>query len=97
MLDHLDDLASDLSAVHGITDMGALPGPVFFKLAHRVAAYPGVMQHLVAGQSQGARVDPPPAAPQPAGDGREMVGGTRAELMAEPAFAGLLSFGTMSR
>ena len=59
MLDHLDDLASDFSAIHGIRDMLALPGPVFFSLAYRLSAYQGVMALRAAEQEQ----DDAPGAP----------------------------------
>lgn len=44
MLDHLDDLESDFSAIHRISDIYALDGPRFFKLAYRMSAYQGVMR-----------------------------------------------------
>lgn len=44
VLDYLDDIESDLSAVHGVADWRTLPGPRYFMLAARLAAYPGVMQ-----------------------------------------------------
>ena len=49
MRDHLADLASDFSAVHGIRDMLSLPGPVFFAFAYRLSAYQGVMAARVQG------------------------------------------------
>lgn len=43
VLDHLDDLESDLSRFHRVDDLHALDGPRFFRLAARVFAYGGVM------------------------------------------------------
>lgn len=48
VLDHLEDLESDFSAIHGIRDMYSLPGPQFFSLAMRMSAYRGVMAARVA-------------------------------------------------
>jgi hypothetical protein len=101
VLDHLDDLASDLSAIHGIRDLTELSGPAFFKLAHRAGSYQGVMRDVLTAEAQAAGGDtagpaqPAQTAPPP-GNGPRQVGGSRAELMAEPAFAGILSFGAMS-
>jgi hypothetical protein len=102
VLDHLDDLASDFSAVHGIRDMGELDGPAFFKLAYRMTAYRGVMRELAIAEQQDDEPRPaPPAAapapappPPPAGGGVNMVAPTRAALQSEPAFNGIFSFGT---
>lgn len=47
MLDHLDDLESDFSAVHGIDDIYDLPGPQFFAWAWRIPSYQGVMRTLI--------------------------------------------------
>ncbi len=44
--DHLDDIASDLSALHRIDDWRALDGPRFFTLALRLWAYPGMVRAL---------------------------------------------------
>lgn len=95
MLDHLDDIASDFSVFHRITDIEALPGPTFFKLAWRLPAYAGVMQ----ARAQEALEE---RAPQPATQQAFTYGtparqdinpGTRTTLMAEPAFQGVFSFG----
>lgn len=44
MLEHLEDLRSDFSAIHRVDDMYALDGPTFMQLAYRMPMYPGVMQ-----------------------------------------------------
>jgi hypothetical protein len=98
MLDHVDDIASDLSAFHRIDDPSQLDGPTYFRLAWRLAAYQGVMQAraIAAREEQ----QPPSERPfeyssQPAG--RSGINpGTRTTLQAEPAFRGVLSFGTPS-
>jgi len=41
---HLEDVRSDLSAIHRIDDIEALPGPRFYALVYRLSAYPGLMQ-----------------------------------------------------
>lgn len=43
VLDHLADLESDFAVFHRIEDPWSLPGPEFFRKAHRIAAYRGVM------------------------------------------------------
>ncbi|MDQ3760970.1 MAG: hypothetical protein M3460_04525 [Actinomycetota bacterium] len=50
MLDHLDDLESDFSAIHRVDDIHILDGPRFFRLAYRLGAYSGVMAARVAEQ-----------------------------------------------
>jgi hypothetical protein len=52
--DYLDDIASDLSAFHRIDDAGEMEAAVFFRLAHRLPAYRGVM-HAVALREQQPR------------------------------------------
>ena len=47
LLGYLDDMASDLSAIHGIRDMTQLSGPAFCKLAMRLTAYESVMRARV--------------------------------------------------
>lgn len=60
MLDHLSDLESDFSRFHGVTDMLALDGPRFFRLAWRIACYgDGVMSRRIAAQNN------PGTAPRP--------------------------------
>ena len=90
MLGHLADLASDFSAIHGVRDMLALPGPVFFALAYRLSAYQGVMAARAAEQEDG---DPPEpqAQPQRRAQASEQVT-PRAVLQHDAAFAGIFSF-----
>lgn len=94
MLDHLDDLASDFSAIHGIPDILDLDGPAFMRLAYRIGCYQGVMRDLVLAKAAGEREERPSASPQPANGKRQVVGGTRAELQMAPEFAGIFSFAT---
>lgn len=44
MLDHLDDIESDMSAIHGIDDIHTMPARRFFSWVARLPAYAGVMQ-----------------------------------------------------
>jgi hypothetical protein len=48
VVDHLEDLESDFSVFHRIDDPLSLPGPEFFRKAHRVGAYEGVMTARIA-------------------------------------------------
>jgi len=81
--------------------MTALDGPAFFRLAHRMAAYRGVMRERVAAAREDgghtaaapAARDATPEPPQRPG-GRNMVPASRAALENEPGFAGIFSFGT---
>ena len=67
MLDHMDDLASDFSAIHRITDMSRLTGEAFFKLAFRMSAYQSVMQARVLEEHAGSSgVPSAPYGPQAA-------------------------------
>ena len=91
MLDHLRDLASDFSAVHGIRDMLALPGPVFFAFAYRMSAYQGVMAARAAEQEDDgprAAQEPPPRRTAP----DEQVT-PKVVLQTDAAFKGIFSFG----
>jgi hypothetical protein len=93
VLDHLADLASDFSAIHGIRDMLALPGPVFFSLAYRLSAYQGVMAARAAEQeadSPSGPQEPPPRRAAPA----EQVT-PKVVLQTDAAFRGVFSFGEM--
>ncbi|MGW3196351.1 hypothetical protein ACWDBD_17530 [Streptomyces sp. NPDC001118] len=96
MLDYLDDIASDMSVFHRIDDVTALDGPTFFKLAWRLPAYTGVMQARALAESEPSS-PAQPATQQPftyGGAARQDINpGTKATLMAEPAFAGVFSFG----
>ena len=99
VLGHLDDLASDLSAIHGIRDMSELSGPALCKLAYRMTGYQSVIRERVALlQSEGSG-SPQPApsgmreAP-PSGERRQMVPATKTALQADPVMSGLISFGS---
>lgn len=96
MLDHIDDLDSDFSAIHRIDDMWALDGPRFFKLAVRLPAYDGVMRVRVAAEAEQKR----PAEPSrpAAGTGRAVYDTpdtiTPASVALDPVLGSLISFGT---
>lgn len=96
MLDHLDDIASDMSVFHRIDDVLAMDGPAFFKLAWRLPAYTGVMQARAIEESESS-APAQPAAQRPFTYGatarQDINPGTKTTLMAEPAFAGVFSFG----
>lgn len=94
VLDHLDDIASDLSVFHRIDCPYELKGPAYFKLAMRLYCYAGVMQQRVIAE-QMDDTGTSPAAPVAAGAraaSRDINPGAKATLMADPAFAGVFSF-----
>jgi hypothetical protein len=94
VLDHLDDIASDLSVFHRIDDAAQLSGPAFFALAWRLAAYTGVMQARAnAEQQRDEQTSTPQRSEYTAAQQRDRNPGTRTALMAEPAFQGVFSFG----
>lgn len=80
MLDHLDDLVSDFSAIHRIDDIYALGGERFFNLANRVVAYPGVMRIHAELQASAQRAEA----------GIDRVGGTASEIAASPDLSDLI-------
>jgi hypothetical protein len=93
VLDYLDDIASDMSVFHRVDDIGEMDGPTFFKIAYRLSAYAGVMaaRHMAEREEQPHAAVAAPAtyaAPQ-----QDINPGTRATLMADPAFQGVFSFG----
>jgi hypothetical protein len=94
VLGHLDDLASDLSAIHGIRDMTRLTGPAFFALAYRIGAYQGVI--LTRAMAHQQQTGAPPAAPGAASGPRRTVAATRTALQNDETMRGLFSFGTMT-
>lgn len=47
VLEYLDDIESDMSAIHRVDDIEDLSGPKFYRLAIRLTAYTGVMQARV--------------------------------------------------
>ncbi|MEV7770587.1 hypothetical protein [Kitasatospora sp. NPDC086791] len=91
VLDHLDDLASDFSVFHRIPDVTTLDGPTFLRLAWRMPAYEGVMR---AAALAAREADTGPAPRMAPGRQEEINPGTRTALMADPAFAGLFSYGS---
>ena len=46
MLGHLDDVVSDLSALHRVDDWRTLPARRFFTLVDRLHFYPGIIAAL---------------------------------------------------
>lgn len=44
MLDYLDDIESDMSAIHRVDDMYEMPALRFFSFADRLTAYKGVLR-----------------------------------------------------
>lgn len=91
VLDHLDDLASDFSVFHRVPDITALDGPTFLRLAWRMPAYEGVMRaRATVAQEENAGTTPQMAP----GRREETNPGTHTALMADPAFAGLFSYGS---
>ena len=75
IIEHEEDVASDLSAFHRVDDPMTLDGPRYFSLAMRLGAYAGVMQAraIEARQDERGAVDQPtrPAAPTSAPGARE--------------------------
>lgn len=53
VLDHLEDIDSDMSVFHRVDDAReTLPAPLYFARAHRLGAYTGVMQSRILEQKQ---------------------------------------------
>lgn len=94
MLDCLDDIASDMSVFHRVTDITLLDGPTLFRLAWRLPAYEGAMRLRVM-EAHAAEPAAPPGASfgSPASGPVEWNPGTRETLMADPALKGIFSFG----
>lgn len=82
-----------MSVFHRIDDVTVLDGPTFFKLAWRLPAYAGVMQNLVTQQQLEENGSAPRPADYSSAPAQDVNPGTRAALQADPAFAGLFSFG----
>lgn len=89
--DHLADLESDFSAVHGIRDMWALPGPKWLRLAVRLVAYTGVMQARAQGLLDQAAASPEPVAVQGVPG---PVAGDRVSIESSDVLAGLIDWET---
>lgn len=92
----LDDIESDMSALHRIDDITSLDGPRFFRLAWRLPAYEGAMRARLQAErdeqprqsAAGAPLGPPPSA-----GSAEWNPGTKATLQADPSLKGIFSFG----
>lgn len=69
MLDHLEDIESDMSAIHRIDDIHAVSARRFFALVPRLPAYPGVMQVRVQAELENPTETllAEPSAPPPTG------------------------------
>jgi hypothetical protein len=66
-VDHLADIESDFAVFHRVADPLSLAGPEFFRKAHRLSAYSGVLAARVAATQ--ARSAP---AGRPGGEAREV-------------------------
>ena len=87
VLDHLDDLEADFLRFYRL-DTDTLTGPRYFRLAHRVSAYGGVMTARVNAEQQQPGVMPTPSTGE---QGVTHVPATsKAALGAHDAFAGLI-------
>lgn len=74
--DFLDDIESDWSAIHRISDIRRLSGPRFFAWTMRLFAYPGALQARATVEQAEQQEQPEP---QPEPD---------VPLAARPAYAG---------
>lgn len=54
-VDHLADIESDFAVFHRVDDPLSLSGPEFFRKAHRLAAYSGVMAARVMAAQERSR------------------------------------------
>lgn len=87
VVDHLDDLESDFSAIHHVPDMLALPGPKFFRLASRMVAYRGVMRARVQAEQDDQGGSSAPARPR---SDVEHVPATRQDIESHPLLSGFI-------
>lgn len=85
VLDHLPDLEADFLVFYRVEDIESLTGPRFLSLALRVFAYQGVMAALAVAQQDNST----------SRNGTEVrqVESNREAVLADPAFAGLVSWG----
>jgi hypothetical protein len=88
-----------MSVFHRVDDITTLSGPVFFKLAWRLPAYQGVMAARAraaegSGQPATANASAAPRSSPAASGPRRVVPATKAALSMDPAFKGILSFGS---
>lgn len=80
ILDHLDDLDSDFSVFHHVSNFRALPAPTMFARAVRLPAYGGVM---AVRAREWVEQDEPEALPP----------GAKEVSLDDPALAGLIEIG----
>jgi hypothetical protein len=64
VLDYLDDLESDFSVFHRVDDMYSLGAPEFFRKAHRIGAYQGVVRLRVEAEAQRREEAPEAVTPE---------------------------------
>lgn len=108
LLEHLDDVRSDLSVYHGIDvdDVESMPARRFFLLAERLPAYGGVVavavRRAVADQSgsdqpgtdQAADAGPPAVAPGATAGAKVLIGPEQAaQLLAQPLYGDIPGLG----
>jgi len=86
VIHHLADLEADFRAIYHLTpaDVARMPGPQFFALAYRVAAYDGVIAGRMAAASE-------ESTPSTKHGGR--VESTPMVLQTDPALADLIDYG----
>jgi len=95
--EHIDDLASDFSAIHGVRDIASMPGRVFFRLAFRLTAYQGVMRERITSALQEQEGTPQPQYGAPRHrEGVTEIPATKAALSSHPDMADIFSFGSGS-
>ena len=92
MIWHLDDLVSDFSAIHRISDITAMPGPGFFRAAWRLAAYQGVIAARAHEAREGQPDSSPSSTPVAARRDRVEVPATKAAIGLDPVLSKVISF-----
>lgn len=88
------DIESDMSAIHRIEDAYSLPGPRFFRLAWRLAAYQGCMRDRQMAAAVAARGDGQPAAQPAPVEPAHRQPATRTLIQSNRDYQGIFSFGT---
>jgi hypothetical protein len=91
-----------MSAIHRVDDIRLMDGPRFFRLAHRLPWYEGVMRGRVRAEmaEQEEEAPRPQARPQQqrtasrTRPGYREVPATKAALSLDPAMQGIFSFGS---
>jgi hypothetical protein len=93
---YLADIESDMSAVHRIDDIWSMPSARFFRLAHRLPAYQGVMRERVLALAREQEETPRPAS-QPAGQPQRFPAPAAAPVteaaLSDPVMSKIFSFG----